>query len=557
MKWEGKKKQKIAVIGVIILLALGFVFHVNNWQSDNSIIRLLSISEVKAEEKETKSYDEKNGIAQIKLVYIDSSGQEHLLKTGCGFFFGDAQTGTYCLTNNRIVTLTEEEKLSYIEQFAIESGEIPTTIKIVLKRDITVTATIENGSQSMDFVILKPDDSLKGTVNLRLSEATNTFQTNQEVYSLGFQDITDTNLEAIKTEGVVEDWITNNDIHYYKHTIPVTGNNIGAPLLNKQGEVIGINITGINETGNYAVQISEVIEVLQTLGITYNSELEIDTSGLLEAIQQYETLKQEDYTSESWDACSAVYEQAMDLLTQIEEGYTDNYTEQNMLSTEQDLYAAMKQLEPLKLTVKKVLIIAAIIFCVLIGVISALIVILIKKRIAYSKKLSEEQQKKMTAEELLKATGRITPGELQNTDTAYFPENRSLSQVQEERRRQTSIVETTVLSEELDPHILCGNQKNGNPVLIRKRTGEKILIEKNSFVIGKSREQTDYCIANNPNISRIHICIKKNEDGYYIQDLKTTNGTYVDGQKVNWDRDIKLVNGCVIRLADEEFEFSC
>lgn len=47
----------------------------------------------------------------------------------------------------------------------------------------------------------------------------------------------------------------------------------------------------------------------------------------------------------------------------------------------------------------------------------------------------------------------------------------------------------------------------------------------------------------------------KFEDGYYIQDLDTTNGTYVNDIRVMPERYMKLDPGNIIRLAEEEFEY--
>ena len=47
----------------------------------------------------------------------------------------------------------------------------------------------------------------------------------------------------------------------------------------------------------------------------------------------------------------------------------------------------------------------------------------------------------------------------------------------------------------------------------------------------------------------------KLEDGYYIQDLETTNGTYVNGMRVAPGRYVKLTDGSTIKMAEEEFEF--
>ena len=45
------------------------------------------------------------------------------------------------------------------------------------------------------------------------------------------------------------------------------------------------------------------------------------------------------------------------------------------------------------------------------------------------------------------------------------------------------------------------------------------------------------------------------EDGFYIQDLETTNGTFVNNMRVMPGSYVKLASGNLIRLAEEEFEF--
>ena len=69
--------------------------------------------------------------------------------------------------------------------------------------------------------------------------------------------------------------------------------------------------------------------------------------------------------------------------------------------------------------------------------------------------------------------------------------------------------------------------------------------------------KVDYCISDNNTISRTHAQITYKNGEYYITDLKSTNYTYVNGNKVAADQDIKLRNGDKIKLSDEEFEFRC
>lgn len=71
-------------------------------------------------------------------------------------------------------------------------------------------------------------------------------------------------------------------------------------------------------------------------------------------------------------------------------------------------------------------------------------------------------------------------------------------------------------------------------------------------VIGKSRKNCDFLI-NNPVISRVHVKITENISGYLIEDLNSTNGTFVNGMRLVPQSPIKINIGDKITLADMEF----
>lgn len=89
--------------------------------------------------------------------------------------------------------------------------------------------------------------------------------------------------------------------------------------------------------------------------------------------------------------------------------------------------------------------------------------------------------------------------------------------------------------------------------LVREKTKEKISISKDVFRLGKSAQECDYAILDNAAISRKHAEIVKQENEYFVVDLKSTNKTYVDNEVVT--RHKKIVSGSKIRLANEEFTF--
>ena len=92
--------------------------------------------------------------------------------------------------------------------------------------------------------------------------------------------------------------------------------------------------------------------------------------------------------------------------------------------------------------------------------------------------------------------------------------------------------------------------KSENPKLIGD---DEIIITKSPFVIGKE-STCSYAIKGDTYISRKHCRIVKKSDGYYIEDMESTNGTFVNGEKIK--RMTKLIPGQTIKLADRSYIWS-
>ncbi|MBR3771093.1 MAG: FHA domain-containing protein [Clostridium sp.] len=89
----------------------------------------------------------------------------------------------------------------------------------------------------------------------------------------------------------------------------------------------------------------------------------------------------------------------------------------------------------------------------------------------------------------------------------------------------------------------------------RLKTNEQIMIDKQVFKLGKERTFVDYCIVDNPTVSRSHANIVFEDDEYYIIDMNSKNHTYVNGRMIPSGTKIKLIHGSRIKLSNEEFEF--
>lgn len=73
-----------------------------------------------------------------------------------------------------------------------------------------------------------------------------------------------------------------------------------------------------------------------------------------------------------------------------------------------------------------------------------------------------------------------------------------------------------------------------------------------TIVIGRGKKDTDYRVPT-VQISRIHACIYKRDDGIYLEDRDSTNGTYLNNVRIPSMCEKLLAKGDIIGFANEEF----
>ncbi|MBO4523988.1 MAG: FHA domain-containing protein [Ruminococcus sp.] len=94
------------------------------------------------------------------------------------------------------------------------------------------------------------------------------------------------------------------------------------------------------------------------------------------------------------------------------------------------------------------------------------------------------------------------------------------------------------------------------PTLTRRSTGVSVNIDRPVFRIGKERDRVDFCITENRTVSRHHATIYCRDGSCFIEDNNSTNKTYINGTPIIPEREIKLKDGDVIKLSNEEFDFT-
>ena len=139
-----------------------------------------------------------------------------------------------------------------------------------------------------------------------------------------------------------------------------------------------------------------------------------------------------------------------------------------------------------------------------------------------------------------------------NADETRYAGCENVPEEQLARRRQKYAKARAIL--ENVPHL----------ILIRKKTGESIPIDILPAVIGRKSEDNQrdrsgfvrYEVENCHAISRAHARFMLHEGAIFVEDLGSTNGTYLNGEKLGPFIRTRLSGGDCLCLGIEEFQVS-
>lgn len=115
---------------------------------------------------------------------------------------------------------------------------------------------------------------------------------------------------------------------------------------------------------------------------------------------------------------------------------------------------------------------------------------------------------------------------------------------------------TIILSQSDNDKTVVMDVQTSAAYLTRSQDGVSQRIEINSpnFVIGRIPGQVSY-ILDNKNISKIHAAILEKDGKYFIKDLGSRNGTYLNSQKIENGLEYEIANNDKIRFAALEYDF--
>ncbi|MBO5284236.1 MAG: FHA domain-containing protein [Lachnospiraceae bacterium] len=93
------------------------------------------------------------------------------------------------------------------------------------------------------------------------------------------------------------------------------------------------------------------------------------------------------------------------------------------------------------------------------------------------------------------------------------------------------------------------------PYLVVLENQMRLEINRPEYVLGKNRDMADGVIYNHTTVSRKHCRVIEEKGHYYIQDLGSKNGTYVNDRYLMGDEKVELHNGDRVRLAECDLIF--
>ncbi|URZ18070.1 FHA domain-containing protein [Clostridium felsineum] len=94
------------------------------------------------------------------------------------------------------------------------------------------------------------------------------------------------------------------------------------------------------------------------------------------------------------------------------------------------------------------------------------------------------------------------------------------------------------------------------PYLLENKKGvvEKIFINKDSFKVGRLSGSVDY-VSDNRAIGKLHAEIRKVNSDYYVMDLESKNGTFINDKRLESNKLYKMKENDIIKFANSYYTF--
>ncbi|WP_026514219.1 trypsin-like peptidase domain-containing protein [Butyrivibrio sp. LB2008] len=487
-------------------------------------------SEKESEEEETKKLstvqEARNGVLQVNCIYEDDLGKSSIILGGTGFLIGDPEDTEYVITNNHIVNPDKKFRDKAFKALGVPKekdedwDKINLKVQVVVENDVVLEASVVKASVALDVVVLKLEQPIYTRTPLTILAAENKsaerpYKVAEKIFTLGYPTgisyelpVYYSNDKVSMTSGAIANLTTLDNTMVIQHDAKVDSSNCGGPLINEDGLVIGMNELIDDGSNYYTLDAAEITAILDGLGIAYNK------------------------------MNAAEYDELKNGVPATTESSTEASTTGGSVEKPVDTVDTKKIFIIVVIAGVSVVVLAAI----------ALTIILVSKKVKTNKEKARQAEAEQNRNRF-ETQNKANSGQFNTTVTKVQSNDGAFAKGVETTLLNTPVPDagTTVLSASTRPDFLG--------TLIRRKNGENIIINKNNFSIGKDSLNIDFRISDNSAISRRHASIKIENGQVVLEDNFSTNGTFVNGNKIQGGQTKQIKSGDVIKLANEEFDY--
>lgn len=435
-----------------------------------------------------------NGVVEVQSGFLDSKGKFFMMKSGSGFLIANNTNAASIVTSYSNVSNTPHAIKKYCKKHSVdtENMQLSNHIQIVVKADVTSEAEIVLKSAQKDYCVLSVANGVSQKESLKLGDSTNA-AVSDPVYAYGF--LKETGMQeggAGDSEAdvkMLEGTLTENETELDQNAYL----RYTAPIT--QGYVGG----PLLDTDGYVIGLNCRKSTEDDTGTAYA----LPINEIRTVLDNFSVAYSSRSDDEAYVALQAQYKEYMVLYEAG--GYKRDSLEamQKALAVAEEV---LQQEEPKEAELEET-----------------------SQMLFDARKALVPKMKKLTV--LIIAAG-ICDGILFLWLLILVVTN-----AKEKRKMQAAL----------------GLSEGRMLYLKRKKTGQSIPIRQGTFIMGKNPQDTDYCITDNQTVSRKHAVLYEKNGSWYVDDLDSLNGTYVNGSRIVSGSAVRLKNGDEIALSDESF----
>lgn len=173
-----------------------------------------------------------------------------------GFLVGTDGGEPYIITSSQDLILSEKELKKRIKKSKLDkNAQISTQLYLVFQGDIKINLSVVGTSEQKNLAILKSEQTITNKYSMRFADSA--IKKGEDVYLLSFpiypdqkENYSQSTVTISKSKILHTAVEPVNDTHYFYHNVEGNEGNLGAPFVDKKGNVIGMLVGASSKEGD-------------------------------------------------------------------------------------------------------------------------------------------------------------------------------------------------------------------------------------------------------------------------------------------------------------------